>query len=192
MPTIDEYREALHDPKSWMIRSVSLFQSAEATWRAGDNSGFGPGSNHPMPESPLDVVQAFGFYKVAMMLYGLAVETALKAILVSQKSDSIVVHLETNGGGDIQRVSLKTVGDAGGGHNLIELAKNAGLISRNEREDVDEKSHLAELSAYVAWRGRYPVAKSVSATDEQKERRTNVETIAFVHRFLRAHLRYPD
>jgi hypothetical protein len=191
MLTIDDYRTALHDPKTWITRSVSLFQSAEAVWEAGKSSGYKPGANIPLPESPLHMIQCFGFYRVAMMLYGLSVETALKGILVSSRSDKITVTLETDGGGIIQRVSLKAIGDSGGGHNLIALAKNAGVISLNDNQDVQEKLHLQELSDYVVWRGRYPVPKTLSAGEENQEGQKNVETIAFVRVFLHRHLKWP-
>jgi hypothetical protein len=188
MSQVKKYRDALHDPHTWIMRSVSLFQSAESVWNSGKSSGYCPGSNNPRPNSPLDLVQAFGFYKVAMMLYGMAVETALKGILIRNKSKDIIVQLETDGGGDIQKIALKSVGDSAGGHDLVSLAKNAGVISK---DDLAAKMHLRELAEYVIWRGRYPVPKGVMADDEERERIANTETIEFVRRFLRQNLTWP-
>ncbi len=185
---VEEYRDALHDPNSWVTRSVSLYQSAEAVWNAGKNSGFSPASNRPAPVSPLDIVQMFGYYKVAMMLYGMAVETALKMILIRDKSKDIVVQLETDGGGNIQSISLRNSGDSSSGHDLVALAKNAGVISRDETKDLDTKKHLRAPSGYVSWRGRYPVPKGAKADDQEREFVANTETIEFVQRFMRHHL----
>src|SRR5262245_58107924 len=142
MSKVQKHRDALHSPSAWIARSVALFQSAERVWSAAKDSGYLPGSNNPRPDSPLDIVQMFGYYKVAMMLYGMAVETALKAILIRDKSKHIIVQLETDGGGEVQKVSLKNVGDSSGGHDLVQLAENAGIISKNDSEHTDVRKHL--------------------------------------------------
>ena len=191
MKSIEEFRTTFHDPNTWITRSVGLFQSAEAVWLAGETSGYRPGSNVPPPASPLDELQCFGFYKVAMMLFGLALEAALKGILIANKSDKIRVALETDGGGDIQSVAIRTIGDSGNGHDLVALAKNAGVVSLNDSCDLNEKKHLRELSEYVSWRGRYPVPKSMSAEQEERERLNNAETIAFARSLLRQILKRP-
>ena len=189
---VHEYRDALHDPYTWITRCIGLFQSAEAVWLAGERSSYNAGSNNPRPESPLDMLQCFGFYKVSMMLYGMAVEVALKGILIRQRSDKVIVQLETDGGGTVRNIALKNVGDSGGGHNLVLLAQNAGLISKDDSKDVEAKRQLRCLAEYVVWRGRYPVPKAMGADDERETIGGSTETQKFVRDFLREHLTWPD
>jgi hypothetical protein len=76
----------------------------------------------------------------ATLLYGLAFENIIKAIIV--KSEGVVIEQ-----GKIKNW-LQT-------HNLVNLATRAGIILTVAQRDL-----LTRLTAFVGWSGRYPIPMS--------------------------------
>ncbi len=75
----------------------------------------------------------------ASLLYGLALENLLKAIIIDREP--------TTAAGGLPRQFRGP-----SGHNLPSLAKRAGLDLSQEEKDLARR-----LTAYVEWAGRYPV-----------------------------------
>jgi hypothetical protein len=91
----------------------------------------------PLELNNLEVASA------ATLLFGLAIENLLKAIIISKEP--------------------KTVEDGklrnwhGNGHELILLAEKANIMLDEQQKDL-----LQRLVAFVEWAGRYPVPKKAS------------------------------
>ena len=88
----------------------------------------------------LDNLETVG---VATLLYGLSIENLIKAIIIHKDPNSI-----KNG---------KLREWPGTGHNLINLAKEAGIVFNKEQFDF-----LNRLVAFVEWAGKYPVPKNAT------------------------------
>jgi hypothetical protein len=103
--------------------------------------------------------------ELTKLLYGLALETALKAWIVEHAPDKIQIRLVVDGRGDAVDAELKSIGvPTSSGHNLLALAEAAGLFgeafSAVLPQDSDRramKNICRDLSEVVQWRGRYPV-----------------------------------
>ena len=153
---------------AWLSKSVSLRRSADVLWDAfvlriiqharvydkkakkGDETG---------------LKEAYQHLTVAKMLYGCAVETALKAYLLRSNPSSTEIHLRADGTGKIYEAHLKQLGvSLGKSHNLILLAEQAGAFAGSEggvftlESDINTlRAILEDLSDAITWYGRYPV-----------------------------------
>ena len=120
-------------------------------------------------EVPDELQDKYNGYVLSMqMLYGLSIETALKAYLIANRPDTIEIVVSTDGRGSATDAKLRQIGATGDGHNLVALASVAGLLSpahfnTNDIELV--KSTLKHLSVMIRWKGRYPAP--LKAGDDQ-------------------------
>jgi hypothetical protein len=114
-------------------------------------------------ESNFDtVLEAF---KTTKLLYGLTLETALKAWIVEHFPSKIEVRVVMDGRGEATHAELRTVGvPTSSGHNLLALAEAADLfgerfqsIIRTEDDRRAMRNICRDLGEVVSWRGRYPV-----------------------------------
>ncbi|MDF0650733.1 MAG: hypothetical protein P0121_04575 [Nitrospira sp.] len=122
------HRKADH-PRTWELKAAELEYAAEVLWL------------RQMNDFPLQLSRAKAppaSISVALMLYGLAIENLLKAIIVATGSP-----LDKNG-----RISFKM-------HKLSELARSAGI-----RVAQKDEFFLNKLTEFVEWAGRYPVPLS--------------------------------
>jgi len=79
----------------------------------------------------------------ATLLFGLAIENLLKAIIISKEPKPV-----ENG---------KLRDWPGNGHELIRLAENANINLNMQQRDL-----LNRLVAFIEWAGRYPVPKKAT------------------------------
>ena len=113
-----------------------------------------------------DREQAVEAIETAKLLYGLALETALKAWIIEHKPSHIEIKIIINGSGEATHAELKSFGVNGNqGHNLSALADISGIFDGETfahvlKTDSDRDVFRAicrELGQVVVWRGRYPV-----------------------------------
>lgn len=152
------------NPAAWRKHASALRHSAEVLWDdftkiliecvasrpEGDVSNVAP------------AVEAFG---VTKLLYGLTLETALKAWIVEHHPEKVELRVILNGRGDASEVELRTLGvPTSSGHNLLLLADVAGLFDETFADVVNTEEYKSalrnicrDLADVVTWRGRYPV-----------------------------------
>ena len=107
-------------------------------------------------------------------MYGLSLETALKAHFLRQRPADIEFRLMADGTGAIQSAELKQFGiQMGSGHNLEQLAQRLGLFTlaghpvfKLENDINALREILKHLSEVVYWSGRYPVPTKSGETHQ--------------------------
>jgi hypothetical protein len=104
--------------------------------------------------------------ETAKLLYGLALETALKAWIIEHKPSQIEIRITIDGSGEAKHAELKSFGVNGNqGHNLYALADVAGIfegvtfahVLKTESDRDVFRAICKDLGQVVVWRGRYPV-----------------------------------
>jgi len=106
----------------------------------------------------------------ASLLYGYALETLFKGILLKHKPDSIELEMTMNGSGEIGSAKVNKLGvQMNKGHDLVILANEIGLFKLIENPKQAKKT-LNYLSECVKWRARYPVPQ-----ESKKNRRLTGE-----------------
>lgn len=104
--------------------------------------------------------------ETAKLLYGLALETALKAWIIEHKPSQIEIKITIDGSGEAKHAELKSFGVNGNqGHNLSALADVAGIfeggtfahVLKTESDRDVFRAICRDLGQVVLWRGRYPV-----------------------------------
>ena len=78
---------------------------------------------------------------VATLLYGLAMENILKAVLLKER----IAKVETDG-----RVCWNV--DGATRHDLVSMCKSSGFVSL----DAQQEKLMERMSAFVYWAGKYP------------------------------------
>jgi hypothetical protein len=119
-------------------------------------------------------------FTTSVMVYAMAIETALKGRLLQQDPNRIRFSFETNGLGEVQSASIKQ--SAVGSHNLEALAEFVGLIAKDRNDERREV--LRRLTDCLLWVSRYPVPKAVS--NDQKAR--SVVPIVYHNRTIREYV----
>jgi hypothetical protein len=112
-----------------------------------------------------DLEAALEALETAKLLYGLALETALKARVVEHYPSKIEVRVAMDGTGQATHAELRTVGvSISNGHNLLALAEAAELfgvayqwVLGTEDDRSAMRNICRDLAEVVLWRGRYPV-----------------------------------
>lgn len=134
-----------------------------------------------------DHERAIEAIETAKLLYGLALETAIKAWIIEHKPSQIEIKITTDGSGEAKHAELKSFGVNGNqGHNLSALADVAGIfegdtfahILKTESDRDAFRAICRDLGQVVIWRGRYPVPM---ASFEPKPLAKNVSWKAYVH-----------
>lgn len=95
------------------------------------------------------------------MLYGLAVETALKAYLIEHFPDKVEIAVVADGTGRATKASIRQIGaHPKDGHNLYKLAVAAEILTADNFDGLQIKvlhGLLRHLAQMVQWQSRYPV-----------------------------------
>jgi hypothetical protein len=161
-----EFLETFKDHVAWRGQSAALRRSAEVLWDeffrtvlTAAKKAKGENSTFLFPQQAEDLFQS------SQLLYGLALETALKAWIIETKPSEIELRVTMDGAGQAVHAELRALGvPAGQGHNLLSLAEVAGLFSTEFESAVKTPFDAAAmrnicryLSEMVQWRGRYPV-----------------------------------
>lgn len=123
---------------SWFIRAQSLKSSADIIWQEIKQTLYNERGflhHHNTVEDQIE--------SVYLMLIGMSVENALKALYV-------IYNPELIGNGEMKRKWKD-------GHDLVKLAELSGYICNEANIDL-----LRNLSAYIKWAGRYPIPQKVS------------------------------
>ena len=153
------------DPAAWRMHARALRRSALALWQEFERTLLAAIRSGATNKCEPDLTESDEIFASTKLLYGLALETALKAWIIESDPDSIEVKVTMNGRGEAIHAELRSLGVATTqGHNLIALAEKAGLFGRTfddvVKTDEDRNAlrnicrHLGEI---VIWRGRYPV-----------------------------------
>lgn len=137
------------DPEAWALRSWGLRASAKLLLECYRELLKGPDAG-PIPDfQPVERVRRTESLWSCLLLYGFAVETALKAKLVLAGE----ITIDENGDLSVPR--------GRGGHDLVELAKKAKLLGNG---DKDREQALRYMTEVILWQGRYPTQKKLSST----------------------------
>jgi len=98
------------------------------------------------------------YLETAHLLYGLAIEVALKGELIRLDPNNVRLETSINKEGVLDGVSFKGIkGVKGDGHDLVQLAERAGLLSDPNTKDL--RDALVDLTRCIRWQSRYPVPK---------------------------------
>lgn len=128
------------DPGSWLLSAKTLKVSADLILAEVTKT---IETYHPLGRAPGEKQFQILSY---MLLAGLALENLVKGILIARNPELITEHLDT------------TLGR----HNLVGLAQRVG-----GKLSKEETRLLTQLSQYVLWGGRYPIAKNYQASSER-------------------------
>lgn len=130
-----QFELAVKSPALWALQARRLKRGAELVFEAHtDDLAEMQGGRSPLDLKNLETAE------VASLLYGLAFENIIKALIV--KKEGVVID-----GGKLQKWPRN--------HKLVNLAIRAGIVLTAAQLDL-----LARLTACVEWSGRYPVPLS--------------------------------
>lgn len=154
---------------AWLAKSRDLKVSGDTLWAIAWErvTALLEAQRRLTPAEQADVQTAFANLTAAKLLYGLAFETAFKAVILRERAEMVEFHLTADGHGRVQYAELRHFGvSMSAGHDLVKLAEVAGLFGRDERvtfetpDDRDEARKVLEsLGDAVVWEARYPVPK---------------------------------
>ena len=162
-----QFVEKSLDARAWRKQSRALRRSADVLW--DDFSviltidAVAWKKNNEYDFSP-----AIEALETTKFLYGLALETALKAWLIENFPEKIEILLSISGDGSAKHAELKSFGVAPNqGHNILVLAEAAGVfrpdfdsVIKSNQDIAAIKNIFRDLGEVVVWRGRYPVPMS--------------------------------
>ena len=124
------------DPQMWLSTAERLFYGGRSLWVMA--------SRHwPLPLRDAHPAEP-GMFSVALLLFGYAMENALKGLIVQRR----VAPSVRNKKGELAREIIT--------HNLAKLADAAEVRLQREERDL-----LLRLKTFVEWAGRYPVMKDL-------------------------------
>jgi hypothetical protein len=124
------------DPQMWLWSAERLFHGGQTLWRLA-------ASNWPVPRRNAHPAEP-ALHSVALLLFGYAMENALKGLIVQRMARASVRDVHG---------TLETPLDK---HDLRRLANDAGLRLSRRHRDL-----LLRLETFVGFAGRYPVAKKI-------------------------------
>ena len=157
--------ETSRDPAKWRKHARSLRRSADVLWRDFMEVLLAEVASAKAKQVQPDLSAAQEALEASKFLYGLALETALKAWIVQNSPDRIEIRLVVDGTGKPSSAELRTLGvPACNGHNLLALAEVAGLfgdrfkhVIKHAPDERAVRNICRDLTEVVVWRGRYPI-----------------------------------
>jgi len=181
--TPDDYLNRCYDPSDWFRKSRSLRENASALWSKSSNRIDAVMRTETKTASAAEVYSAIDGSIIAKMLYGLAVETALKGRLIEKFPERVRLITEVNGRGSVSRVELrgsekyqwKT-------HNLESLADAADAITRGGDSELREA--LRYFTDCTVWRARYPVPLEIESGKNRPETMVDARQVRLIESFL--------
>lgn len=100
----------------------------------------------------------------ALLLAGLALENALKGILISQNPETTEISVKMDGEGNLISARISSIGGSDPTHDLPTLAREAGLFEIENNPAVEDPTEfsrferiLKQLTHSIQWGSRYPV-----------------------------------
>jgi len=137
-------------PVFWLLSAHQLLAAADVLWAKAQERWEVERTAHDVRDRMeiassdpafAEFVHAFGCQTAGFLLYGLAVENALKALRVKELDDHEQRVFLTNG--ELNRAVAH--------HDLPKLARESHLHLAKTEVNL-----LARLGTYVVWAGRYP------------------------------------
>ena len=136
---VNRFLENASDKKAW-------FEMSKRHWLAGrllSRKSFDvmPESTGKVQRLDRDWLPEYLNYAVpAHLMYGFALETAIKATIIQEKPEKVEFEVSTNCNSDIKNARLKgfSVGEKNW-HNLSSLAEMAGLFEKNFANNTDRE-----------------------------------------------------
>lgn len=173
VPKIDFDRVG-RDPGKWLAYAGHLLAAAELLWLPISKGldGYRATRSSRTREQAADFEQQVRYRGPFFLLAGLAVEVALKALIVQ----GAIAASPSQGVKDILRLFPSSP------HNLKELAKRARLTPT-----PSEDALLERLSRWIRWAGRYPIPLNPGEADFERTTRDcdYDEVRAFIRRTQR-------
>ena len=183
----ETFLEKSHSPGAWRKHSRALRRSANVLYDDFEAVLLESIKEAKALGQKTDHERAIEAIETAKLLYGLALETALKAWIIEHKPSQIEIKITIDGSGEAKHAELKSFGGNGNqGHNLSALAEVAGIfeggtfahILKTESDRDAFRAICKDLGQVVVWRGRYPVPMTSS---EPQPLAKNVPWQAYVH-----------
>ncbi|WP_321955828.1 hypothetical protein [Paraburkholderia bannensis] len=164
MNAADFLRES-RDPNAWRKHARALRRSGDVIWDEFQRELLEAIDESRNRGVELELEAVAEIFETSKLLYGLALETALKGWIVEHYPSKIEVRVAMDGTGQATQAELRTVGvPISSGHNLLALAEAADLFGERFQTilvtDHDRRAMrniCRELGEVVLWRGRYPV-----------------------------------
>lgn len=174
------------DPKAWRKHARALRQSADVLWGEFGKKLIAACLQAKEHETSPELEATLEFFETTKLLYGLALETALKAWIIKHDPSKIELRVIIDGRGEATSAELKTVGvSSSQGHNLLALAEAAGIFSvgfnsvlKTDNDRSAMRNICRDLGEVVVWRGRYPIPL---ASYEPMQLDPNVPNVAVAH-----------
>ena len=150
---------------------MALRRSAETLWNHFSSVLSEEIARSAAAKEEPDLEPSIETLEITKLLYGLAVETALKAWIVERSPEKVEIRVVLDGSGNPKHAELRTVGvPTASGHNILALAEAAGLFGGDFNAAIptpeDERALrniFRDLGEVVLWRGRYPVPLASAA-----------------------------
>lgn len=137
------------------IRATELRKSGELVW-----------ASDVVPHEPAPDVMGVGvihmMYRPAMLLFGLAAEAYVKALLIH------------NAPGEDLSVAMSAMSRQEGGHDLLDLCRQASISITSQ-----EKATLVRLTKSVVWMSKYFAPKAIAARNTNDLLRYDGDYYAF-------------
>jgi hypothetical protein len=160
-----EFVERSRDPNAWRKHARALRRSANVLWEEFTRVLVDESTTAIRDKTDANLDLALEAFDTTKLLYGLTLETALKAWIVEHFPSKIEIRVVMDGRGDATHAELRAIGvPTSSGHNLLALAEAADLfgerfqsIIRTEDGRRALRNICRDLGEVVLWRGRYPV-----------------------------------
>ena len=165
--------EIAEDHRMWLRKSADLRTSAAALWEAyhSERGRWAQLQGQNVDEATAAWARAMAHLTAAKLLYGFALETAFKAIILRDRPDEVEFTVRVDGTGEVQEAALERMGVRmkQSGHDLVKLAESAGLLESGtnavfpDAADVVKARDIpSDLGAFTVWMGRYPTPTRVN------------------------------
>jgi hypothetical protein len=163
-----ELLDKAKDHNAWRKHAHALRRSANVLWDEFTRVLVEALAEARRNNTEPNLDAALETFETVKLLYGLALETALKGWIVEHFPAKVEVRVAMDGTGEATSAELRTVGvPVGSGHNLLALAEAAELfgdrfqfILRTDDDKSVVRNICRDLAEVVQWRGRYPVPLS--------------------------------
>lgn len=165
--------EIAKDHQMWLRKSADLRTSAAALWEAYRSEAKRWAQLQGLSSDEANAVwtRAMAHLTAAKLLYGFALETAFKAVILRDRPDEVEFTVRADGTGLVLEAALERIGvrTKQSGHDLVKLAESAGLLDSGTTavfpdtgDLLKARAILTDLGAFTVWIGRYPTPSRVN------------------------------
>lgn len=151
----EDFLQKACDPTAWRTKAVSLRRSADVVW----DEFLRRSQDAINKETDLfdddKYNEATDILRNSQFLYSLAVECALKGLIIKQQPTEVIFETTVNGTGSLINARFKQKEKNQFDHDLEKLAEMSGMVGNDEHAEIRE---LLRFSTFcINWFGRYPV-----------------------------------